>query len=105
MCRTRILSDRDTFIVSQCLDCRTFFIWHNNLLLNFSPDKFNDFRMAVGRMKFEDCCFFFSDGEERAIISTPNPEISFTFTFEEWSLLKESLDEAVYMQEIYSLMV
>lgn len=105
MCQTRILSSKDSVVVSQCLHCGVLFIWHNNILLNFTPGKFDAFRNAVGRLKFYECCSAFPDGEERAIISTPNPEISFTFTIEEWQTLKEALDEAVFMQEIYSMMI
>ncbi len=79
-------------------------IWHNNILLNFNPEDFMSFRNMIHRLDYDDCCVLFSDGEERAVIRTPNQDICFSFNLDEWKNLCEALDEAVYMREVYQLM-
>ena len=104
MCQTRVLSTRDQITISHCMHCKLMYIWHNNLLLNFTTEKFLAFRNALSKLKYEDCGFPFPDQEDRAIISCPHPEISFAFSWEEWQDLIEVMDEASYMKEVYSLM-
>ncbi|WP_374163881.1 hypothetical protein [Arcticibacter sp. MXS-1] len=105
MCQTRVLCSRESIVVSQCLHCQVLFIWHHNLFLSFSPKKFTAFCDAVNQLDYDQCAFPFPDGEERAIIASPNPEISFTFTYDEWRSFCEVLSEASYMREVYALMV
>lgn len=71
MCQTRTLSSRKSVTISYCMNCQMIYIWHNNLLLNFSYEKFILFRNAVAKLDYKDCCFPFPDQEERAIINTP----------------------------------
>jgi len=104
MCQPQALSNRESIAISHCLHCQMMFIWHNNIMLNFTPSKFAAFHQIVNKLKYEDCCFPFPDKEERAIISTPNPEISFAFTYKEWLELKEVMDEAMYIKEVYAIM-
>lgn len=96
---------RESVTVSQCLHCHVLFIWHQNLLLSFTPEKFKSFRRTINSIEYEAHSNYFPDGKERAIVSTPNPEISFAFTSDEWTVFKDALNEGAYMQEIYALMV
>ncbi|WP_235833070.1 hypothetical protein [Arcticibacter tournemirensis] len=105
MCETRLLYSGDSVTVSQCVHCRVLFIWHGNILLSFTSEKFSSFRRAINSFGYEVQYQYFADGEERLVVSTPNPEISFAFTAEEWASFKNALNEAAYMQEIYALMV
>jgi hypothetical protein len=77
---------------------------HHTLLLNFTPEEFTSFRKLLGRLDFDACCAPIADGETLAVIRTPNPDICFAFSFEDWNDLKAAMDEAIYMQEIYELM-
>lgn len=104
MCQIRVLSSKNQAVVSHCIHCKMMLIWHNNILLNFNPEDFVSFRNMISRLDYDDCCVQFTDGEERAVIRTPNQDICFSFNFEEWVDLREALDEAVYMNEVYQMM-
>lgn len=103
MCNTKVLAQTGSAFISHCKDCKTIFIWQNNILLNFSPEDFTAFKRMLYGLDFEDCSFRFQDNASRIIIKTPKPEISFTFTEEEWDDFNQAIDEAAYMQEVYDL--
>ena len=79
MCEVKVLSRKSNITVSFCPDCGQWFLWHQNLLLNFSKEKFKGFRKAIAALKYEDCSFPFPDQIDRAIISTPCQDISLVF--------------------------
>jgi hypothetical protein len=45
----------------------------------------------------------FPDGEERVIVHSPCRDISFTFTEQEWLNMKEAMNEAILLQQVYEL--
>lgn len=90
-------------MISQCLQCKTVNIWHNNLVLNFTPQQFADFRTFVSDLDFDDRSLPFPDMQERAVLKTPVDHINFTFTIDEWENLLDAMDEALYMQKIFDL--
>ncbi|HMI04345.1 MAG TPA: DUF6686 family protein [Pedobacter sp.] len=104
MCKTRLLSTKDQTVITSCVGCKMFYIWHNNLLLNFSCEAFMSFRNVVNNMPFHNNCLPFPDQEERVVLHTPNDDISFAFEYEEFEVFKAAIDEAIYMSEIYALM-
>lgn len=104
MCNTKILAQAGSAFVSHCTDCKTIFIWQNNILLNFSPEDFSSFKRMLSELDFEDCSFHFRDNIPRIIIKSPKPEISFTFSEDEWEDFNQAINEALYMQQIYALM-
>jgi hypothetical protein len=104
MCETRVLSNQGATHISQCTDCRAIYIWHQNLILNFTESQFNDFKNFANDMDFEERLLPFPDGEDRAVLRTPHSDINFTFTYPEWENFKAAIDEALYMLEVYSLM-
>ncbi|WP_237073502.1 DUF6686 family protein [Mucilaginibacter mali] len=104
MCETRVLSQQGSAIISHCADCQTVFIWHNNLVLNFTRNQFADFRRFADDMDFDDRALPFPDGYDRAVLRTPHNDINFAFTLGEWDNFKQAMDEAAYMLEVYSLM-
>ena len=53
MCETRMLSQKGAAMISQCTDCRTVYIWHKNLVLNFSEKQFSEFKDFARDMNFE----------------------------------------------------
>lgn len=103
MCDIRTLCIKNQAQVSHCVHCQTVFIWHNNLLLNFTPQDFQAFRETMNRQDFYDCCMPFPDGEERVIIHAPSKDISFTFTKDEFADLRDAIDEALLLQQVYEL--
>lgn len=103
MCEIRTLCIKNQAHISHCTHCQTMYIWHNNLMLNFAPEDFQQFRQMLSRQEFYDCCMLFPDGEERVIIHAPTKDVSFTFTRAEWLDLKEAMDESFLMKEVYEL--
>ncbi|QXV64377.1 hypothetical protein FPZ42_10920 [Mucilaginibacter achroorhodeus] len=80
-------------------------IWHHNLLLCFSPSQFNSFQQFTNDMSFEDRSFPFPDGSERVVLCTPNRDINFVFTREEWDDFNSAMVESLYLLEIHALLV
>lgn len=103
MCETKVLARKGAVLVSRCANCGTIYIWQNNLVLNFSDAQFVSFKKFVYEMDFAERSLPFPDGEERAVLRTPDNNISFAFTDDEWHDFKSALDEAGCMMEIYRL--
>lgn len=103
MCPSIILSKQGNTLISYCSHCKNIYIWHNNIMLSFQESQFNSFRKYTVHTYFEDSFYTFPDGEERLILHTPNPDICFSFTEDEWLSFSSALEEASYMQEIYQL--
>jgi hypothetical protein len=103
MCEAKTLSQRGITMVSQCLQCKTINVWQNNLLLNFTPQQFADFRQFIADLDFDERSHPFPDRMDRAVLKTPVDHINFTFTLAEWEDLKDAMDEAMYMQKVFDL--
>ena len=103
MCQNTILSKKNATIISQCLDCKMIMIWHGNALFYFSPDQFRAFKRFTENLDVTECLFTFPDNEERLILCTPNRDINFNFSLEEWEGFHAALAEAAYMQDVYEL--
>lgn len=101
MCETRPLSNNEETVVSYCVHCDTIYLWHNNLLLTFNPEEFTAFHAALNRMEFEECCLLFPDYIERLIMHSPVHNVRFTFTAPEWRQLKQAVEDALVMQQVY----
>lgn len=57
-------------------------------------------------VRFKFMCFHalpFPDGQEQVVMRTPVNDIQLAFTPGEWDDFHEAMEEAVYMQEVYSL--
>lgn len=104
MCDAKILSQKGAPVISRCSECRCVFIWNHNLILSFSPEQFIQFRDFANDLDFTGHSFPFPDGQERMVMRTPTNDIQFTFTTDEWEDFHAAMDEAAYMQEVYSLM-
>lgn len=72
-------------------------------MLSFQERQFVSFKKDTRSENFEESFFRFPDGEERLILHTPNPDICFSFTEDEWTDFSIALEEASYMQCIYKL--
>ncbi|SFO23461.1 hypothetical protein SAMN05428949_4592 [Chitinophaga sp. YR627] len=103
MCDIRPLWNKNKAQISHCANCQTVYIWHNNLILNFTPKDFQLFHETLEHQDFYDCSMMFPDGEERVIVHSPCRDISFTFTLQEWLDMKEAMGEAVLLQQVYDL--
>ncbi|WP_316835171.1 DUF6686 family protein [Pedobacter nutrimenti] len=104
MCKTRVLSSRGNTVLSSCTGCGVYYLWHNNLLLNFTEEALLSFREVVNSLPFEDNSLPFPNGEERIVLNTPNHDICFAFEEDEFEEFKIAIDEAIYMNEVYQLM-
>ncbi|MGZ3874850.1 MAG: hypothetical protein ACXVJD_18160 [Mucilaginibacter sp.] len=104
MCDTKVLSHIGESVISRCAECRCIFIWHNNLILSFSVEQFVLFRDFTIGLEFNDHSFPFPDGQERVVMRTPVNDLQLTFTTDQWENFHAAMEEAIYMQEIYSLM-
>lgn len=103
MCENRTLAQVAQAHISQCMNCKAVFLWHGNLLLNFSQDDFVQFSQALHKRDFGDYSVPFPDQEDRVIMHSPCQDISFTFTRSEWADMKAAVNEALLMQQVYAL--
>ncbi|UPK69584.1 DUF6686 family protein [Chitinophaga filiformis] len=103
MCDIRTLCRKNQAHISHCANCQTVYIWHNNLVLNFTPQEFQLFYESLEHQQFHDCSMTFPDGEERVVVHSPYRDISFTFTKQEWRDMKEAMSEAILLQQVYEL--
>lgn len=104
MCKTLVLSTGKHTAITHCPCCKVYYIWHNNLVLNFTQHDFNNFKHIIDHAAFDETSLPFPDKEERILLRTPNEDISFAFTYPELESFKELLNEAIYMKEVYELM-
>lgn len=72
-------------------------------MLSFYEKQFLSFRNHTLSADCETNFHTFPDGEERLILNTPNQDISFSFTEDEWADFAVALEEAIYMQSVYKL--
>lgn len=103
MCQSQILSRTGPVIISQCMECKTLNIWLRNLLLNFTPEQFRAFKLFTAELDTSECTFPFPDGEDRLVLRTPNNDICFAFSLDEWEDFQAAMEEAAYMQSVYAL--
>ena len=104
MCEILLLSSKNATTISQCIQCSTIFLWHNNLLLSFTPTEFSSFQQVTSRFTFDEDCVPFPDHLMRLVMQLPEKQIGFAFTYEEWSDLLIVIQEAILMQEVYEAM-
>lgn len=72
-------------------------------MLSFLEHQFVSFRKHTMEPDFQEKFYNFPDGEERLVLNTPNPDICFSFTEDEWTNFAIAMEEAAYMQSIYKL--
>lgn len=104
MYNNRLLSHKRSSQISKSLAEDTFYLQHHNLMLYFTAERFKEFNYLLHQYKFEDNSFLFPDGEERIIIQSPERDIRFVFTEEEFEDLKFAVEEAMLMDQIYSFL-
>lgn len=104
MCDTKVLSQIGESVISRCAECRCIFIWHNNFIMSFSAGQFIEFKNFAEELEFTAHSFPFPDGQERIVMRTPVNDLQLTFTSEQWENFHAAMEEAIYMQEVYSLM-
>lgn len=85
------------------MDCKMITIWHVHVLFYFSPEEFAAFKRFTENLDIEQSLFPFPDGEDRLVLCTPNRDINFTFSLDEWDDFSIALNEATYMQGVYEL--
>lgn len=91
-------------MVSRCVSCGIIYLWHKNLLITYSNKEFSNFKSVMDQLYFEECSVGFPDGQERIIVRTPYKNISFSFDLREWLEFRDMIDEASYMNDVYSLL-
>ncbi|WP_244889465.1 DUF6686 family protein [Pedobacter antarcticus] len=104
MCKTIVLSTQEDSAVSHCPSCHVIYVWHKNLMLNFSEQDFLSFKSMLDEYRYCESGMPFPDQRERILLHTPHEDISFAFTQEELLQLLKLLDEALFMKEVYTLM-
>ncbi len=104
MCQTRVLTSKGKTVISNCTNCKTYYIWHHNLVLTFPVNGFASFRETVNSISFDSNSLPFPDGHDRIILHTPNDDISFAFDAGELEDFRAAILEAEYMNEVYLLM-
>jgi hypothetical protein len=103
MCREVMLSKKGMVVICQCMECKMITIWHQSILLSFTPEQFKTFKMFIDELDIEQFTIPSPDGESRLLLRTPNPDINFIFTLDQWEDLNVAMEEAEYMQGVYDL--
>ena len=103
MCQKITLSKKGVAHISYCSQCKFIYIWHHNIMLTFSITQFKAFKKHTESPDFNEDFYSFPDGENRLILHTPNSDICFSFTEDEWTNFYAAMEEAEYMQEVYQL--
>jgi len=101
-CRLKILSKNNLGFISMPENQNIIHLCFNNLLINFSKEDFITFRKIVKDIYKENEPISFPDGRKRMLLSSPYQGINFSFDHFEMTELVRSLDEAYYMERIYS---
>ncbi|PVY38372.1 MULTISPECIES: DUF6686 family protein [Pontibacter] len=104
MCDTRTLSSKNNTYISHCVGCRSVSLWHNNLIVSFTPEQFFAFSNLIRRYSFADGAMPFPDELERIMIRLPHKDFTMAFTEAEWVNLGEVVEEALYMRQIYEML-
>ncbi len=104
MCEILILSCKNATTISQCIHCQTLFLWHNNLLLSFTPPEFQAFLKVTTEFNFAEHSLPFPDHIKRLVIQLTKQQVGFAFTCEEWEDLLVVIRESLLMQEVYDAM-
>jgi len=81
-----------------------FFVWHQNLLIQFASLDFSDFLNHIKTYSFFERAISFPDGETRLVIQSPAEELCLVFEEEEWEQFKHALEEALYLGTVYDLL-
>lgn len=100
MCQTIILCQNQQTVISQCVDCRGLFIWHNNLMLSFSQEDFRQFNKTIHKLPFDRHSYPFPDGQQRMVLRSPREDISFCFVKSEFESFNALVDEAVFLMDM-----
>ncbi len=104
MCETKILTRTPLTEIDYCVKCRSVFLWHNNILMTFSEEEFSTFHSTLGQYDFSECSMLFSDKVHRISICTPYNAINLVFDLTQWLDLRQAMEEASCMKEIYALL-
>ena len=100
----RILARNELGFISKPKGLDMVHLCFNNLMINFTQSDFETFRGIVKRIHLENGSIVFPDGRERILLHSPYDGINFSFDLYELHQLVSALDEAYYMQQIYSYM-
>ncbi|WP_207436068.1 DUF6686 family protein [Sabulibacter ruber] len=103
MCDTKPLSQKGSTYVNQCDACDSIFLWHNNVMLTYTPEEFASFIEVISGFAFAKCAQVFPDGEERLVIRTPQRFVSLAFARKEWEDLHEALAAAQHLRQVLAL--
>jgi len=104
MCNPILLKSTPTTHLSQCVECKTIFLWHNNFVINYTASEFDAFRKIIKNAVFSNNALPFPDGVDRIIVRTSHESINLIFTEDEWVSLKDVLDEGQFVLQIYEIM-
>ncbi|MGJ1204719.1 DUF6686 family protein [Sphingobacterium lactis] len=101
-CQIKILAKNDMGFISMPAGQNIIHVCFNNLLINFSKEDFFTFRSLVKDIFDDNKPIVFPDGKNRILLHTPYEGINFSFDQFEMLELVKTLDEAFYMEKIYS---
>jgi len=103
MCKQTVISHKGDVTVTECRGCKIVNVWNRGVLMTFSFEQFHAFISSTRNLEFDDYLEYHPDGSETVILASPFPDISLAFTRSEWYEFFLAIQEAEYMQQIYSL--
>jgi predicted ATPase len=98
----KILTMNELGFISMPANKEFIHVCFNNLMINFTLSDFVIFRSMVKHIYAERGAIVFPDGRHRILLQSPYNGINFSFNPYELNQLVTALDEAYYMEKIYS---
>ncbi|MCE7993250.1 MAG: hypothetical protein HEP71_14785 [Roseivirga sp.] len=104
-CIPKVLVQGEHFNISTCSSCKRIGFCYKNLISGFDRNDFVGFAQSIIKTPFEKFAVPFPPyGEERIVIKTCHEDIQFCFHPVEFSELKDSLQEALLLIEVESVL-
>ncbi len=102
-CKPHFLAQGSYFSVTNCLCCRQIGLYYKNLLIGYSHKDFTKFVTNFANIDFENHSVYFPDDSARIIIKSPHRDIQINLDFQEFTELKDILQESALLLDAYTL--
>ncbi|WP_139793809.1 DUF6686 family protein [Reichenbachiella faecimaris] len=102
-CDPHILSQGPHFSLTHCDRCQHIGLYYKNLLIGYSRKHFARFVENYSKINFNHHAVYFPDESARIIIKTPHKDIQINLDFQEFTELKNLLQESALLLKAYEL--
>ncbi|MEP3390332.1 MAG: DUF6686 family protein [Reichenbachiella sp.] len=102
-CDPNILCHGPNFSITNCACCERIGLYYKNLLIGYTHKSFSKFVENYSKIDFDDHAVYFPDESARIIIKTPCKDIQVNLDFQEFTELKDILQESALLLSAYEL--